>query len=114
VVEPELAPVTVERFGEDLWKQSTRLLEPDRGARRLSELLAEAREIDPDLPTLVALRVVHAVGSSVGTARNQGDPTLLLAVDDGTVLRDPEFGGADLLVTTAGVLAGEPGIGEVA
>jgi hypothetical protein len=87
-----------------------------RGAapRRLSELLAEARELDPELPTLVALRVVHAVGSSVGTARGQGDPTVLLAFDDGTVLRDPEFGGADLLVTSAGVSAGEPGIEEVA
>jgi hypothetical protein len=114
VVEPDLAPATVERFGERAWRDADALL-PARGrARRLSELLAEARELDPELPTLVALRVVHAVGSSVGTARGQGDPTVLLAFDDGTVLRDPEFGGADLLVTSAGVSAGEPGIEEVA
>jgi hypothetical protein len=52
----------------------------------------------------VALRVLHAVGSAVTTARTQGDAELLLAVDDGTVLRDAEYGGADLLVGTAEVL----------
>ena len=70
---------------------------------RLSRLLAAARAADPALPQLVALRVLHAVGSAVATARNQGDDTVLLAVDDGTVLRDAEYGGADLLVGTAGV-----------
>ena len=76
----------------------------DRDPVRLSRLLATARAKDPDLPQLVALRVVHAVGSAIGTARSQGDDAVLLAVDDGTVLRDAEFGGADLLVGTAGVL----------
>ena len=71
---------------------------------RLSRPLATARATDPDLPQLVALRVVHAVGAAIGTARSQGDDAVLLAVDDGTVLRDAEFGGADLLVGTAGVL----------
>ena len=70
---------------------------------RLSELLARVRAADPDLPQLVALRVLHAVGSAVTTARAQGDAELVLAVDDGAVLRDPEYGGADLLVGTAGV-----------
>ena len=52
----------------------------------------------------MALRALHAVGSAVATARTQGDAELLLAVDDGTVLRDAEYGGADLLVGTAEVL----------
>ena len=60
-------------------------------------LLAAARAADPDLPQLVALRALHAVGPAVATARSQGDDTVLLAVDDGTVLRDAEYGGADLL-----------------
>ena len=114
VVEPDLAPVTPERFGERLWQQAEEVLTSVRSGRRLSELLAAAREADPELPTLVVLRVLHAVGSGIGTARNQGDPTVLLAFDDGTVLRDPEFGGADLLVTTADVLADEPEIEDVA
>jgi hypothetical protein len=116
VVEPVLEPITTDRFGERLWQQAAGVLDPVRDARRLSELLARAREVDPDLPTLVVLRVLHAVGSGIGTARNQGDPTVLLAVDDGTVLRDPEFGGADLLVTTAGVISDDAagGIEEVA
>jgi hypothetical protein len=97
-----------------LWRQAEEELTAARRGRRLSELLGQAREVDPELPTLVVLRVLHAVGSGIGTARNQGDPTVLLAFDDGAVLRDPEFGGADLLVTTADVLADEPEIEEVA
>ncbi len=46
--------------------------------------------------------------------RHPGAVVVLPVFDDGTVLRDPEFGGSDLLVTTAGVLAHEPGIEEVA
>jgi len=44
----------------------------------------------------------------VATARSQGDERVCLAVDDGTVLRDPEFGGADLLVGSVAVALGEP------
>jgi hypothetical protein len=32
---------------------------------------------------------------------------VLVAVDDGTVLDDPEFGGADLLLARAGVQGGQ-------
>jgi hypothetical protein len=102
VPEPELEPLDTQRFGEHLWARAAALDPVGRG-RRLSELLARAREVDPELPALVVLRAVHAVGASVGTARTQGDDRLLLALDDGTVLRDPEFGGADLLVATAGL-----------
>jgi 6-pyruvoyl-tetrahydropterin synthase len=105
MVEPDLEPVATERFDERVWEQVNAVLDGDRGARRLSALLAQARDVDPELPALVVLRVLHGVGSAIGTARNQGDPTVLLALDDGTVLRDPDFGGSDLLVATAGVFA---------
>ncbi len=62
----------------------------------------------------MVLRVLHAVGSGDRDRAQPGRRAVLLAVDDGTVLRDPEFGGADLLVTTADVLADEPEIEEVA
>jgi len=101
VPEPELAPADPGRFSEEQWARTDAALPGAGQAVRLSALLAEARAADPDLPQLVALRALHAVGTAVATARSQGDPSLLLAVDDGTVLCDAEFGGADLLVGTA-------------
>ena len=74
---------------------------PADAPRRLSGLLAEARRSDPELPYLVALLAVHAASPPVGTAYRQGEQKLLFAVDDGTELDDPEFGGADLVVGTA-------------
>jgi hypothetical protein len=44
---------------------------------------------------------VHAASPPVGTAHRQGEPRVLFAVDDGTPLDDPEFGGADLILGTA-------------
>lgn len=44
---------------------------------------------------------IHAASPSVGTAYRQGEEKLLFAVDDGTELDDPDFGGADLIVGTA-------------
>ena len=73
---------------------------PADAPRRLSGLLAEARRSDPELPYLVALLAVHAASPPVGTAYRQGEERLLFAVDDGTELDDPEFGGADLIVGT--------------
>jgi hypothetical protein len=103
VPEPELAPADPGRFSEEQWARTEAALPAAGEAVRLSALLAEARDADPGLPQLVALRALHAVGTAVATARSQGDASLVLAVDDGTVLRDPEFGGADLLVGTAAV-----------
>lgn len=74
---------------------------PPDAPRRLSGLLADARRLDPELPGLLALLAVHAAAPSVGTAYRQGEHRLLFAVDDGTELADPEFGGADLIVGTA-------------
>jgi hypothetical protein len=110
--EPDVVACETERFDDQMWRRATDVLAmaPDAvpDVRRLSELLATARAVDPELPALVVLRVLHAVGTAIATARSQGDGSVLLAVDDGAVLRDAEFGGADLLVATARVHADEP------
>ncbi|MCH0542193.1 hypothetical protein I3F58_22100 [Streptomyces sp. MUM 203J] len=101
--EPDLiATPDDSRFSEAQLAMAMELLalEPE-APRRLSGLLAEARLRDPDLPYLVALLAVHAASPPVGTAYRQGEERLLFAVDDGTELDDPEFGGADLIVGTA-------------
>jgi hypothetical protein len=67
----------------------------------LSGLLAEARDLDPDLPFLVALRVMYAIAPEIGVAVRQHDEVILLAVDDGTPLLDPQFGGSDVLFAVA-------------
>jgi hypothetical protein len=103
VPEPEFAPLPPDRFGDAQWRHVEGSLPAEGAAVRLSALLEEVRATDSDLPQLVVLRVLHAVGTAVATARSQGDDTVLLAVDDGAVLRDGEFGGADLLVGRAGV-----------
>lgn len=100
--EPELAPAEdFGRFSDEHWGHADALLALPEVPRRLSGLLAEAREIDPGLPQLIALRTVHAYSPGVGAALRQGERTALVAVDDGVLLEDPEFGGSDLLVGTA-------------
>ncbi|MCK2239251.1 MULTISPECIES: hypothetical protein [unclassified Crossiella] len=102
LAEPELAPgPEADRYTEHQWDQASELLELDGVACRLSGLLTRARDLDPVLPELVALRVLHAYSPELGVALRQGDPRVLVAVDDGTALRDKEFGGADLLVGVA-------------
>ncbi|WP_406181218.1 hypothetical protein [Streptomyces sp. NBC_01006] len=101
--EPDLiATPDDSRFSEEQLAAAMELLDlPHDAPRRLSGLLAQARRSDPDLPYLVALLAVHAASPAVGTAYRQGEERLLFAVDDGTQLDDPEFGGADLIVGTA-------------
>lgn len=102
VPEPDLAPPEdPDLFTEDQWQEADRLLMLDGVPRRLSGLLAQARLLDPELPHLIALRVLHALDPEVTSALRQGDRQALIAVDDGTSLVDPEFGGADLLVALA-------------
>nr|WP_206313358.1 hypothetical protein [Streptomyces coryli] len=92
------------RFSEEQLASAMELLDlPVDAPRRLSGLLAEARRRDPSLPYLIALLSVHAASPPVGSAYRQGEQRLLFAVDDGTELDDPEFGGADLIVGTAGL-----------
>ena len=101
--EPDLiATPDDSRFSEEQMAAAQELLDlPADAPRRLSGLLAQARRQDPELPYLVALLAVHAASPPVGTAYRQGEQKLLFAVDDGTELDDPEFGGADLIVGTA-------------
>ncbi|MFE6744031.1 hypothetical protein [Streptomyces tubercidicus] len=101
--EPDLVATPDDsRFSEAQLDAAMVLLDlPADAPRRLSGLLAEARRSDPELPYLVALLAVHAASPPVGTAYRQGEPQLLFAVDDGTELIDPEFGGADLIVGKA-------------
>lgn len=101
--EPDLVATPDDsRFSEAQLDAAMALLDlPADAPRRLSGLLAEARRSDPELPYLVALLAVHAASPPVGTAYRQGEQQLLFAVDDGTELMDPEFGGADLIVGTA-------------
>lgn len=101
--EPDLiATPDDSRFSEEQLAAAMELLDlPADAPRRLSGLLVDARRLDPELPYLVALLAVHAASPPVGTAYRQGEEKLLFAVDDGTELEDPEFGGADLIVGTA-------------
>ncbi len=103
VPEPDLVATPDDsRFSEAQHDAAAALLDiPPDAPRRLSGLLAEARAGDPDLPYLVALLAFHAASPPVGTALRQGDRSLLVAVDDGVQLDDPEIGGADLIVGTA-------------
>ena len=102
VPEPELVPPeSLDHYSDDQWRRADELLDLPDVPRRLSGVLAEARELDPELPRLVALRALHSYSPEVGAAVRQGDDRALLAVDDGTLLADAEFGGADLLLTTA-------------
>ncbi len=104
--EPELAPAEdSDRFSTEHWRRADELLDLTEVPRRLSGLLEEARETDAELARLVALRVLHAYSPEVGAAVRTGEATALIAVDDGTPLDDPEFGGVDLLVATAMVSA---------
>ncbi|WP_461012267.1 hypothetical protein [Streptomyces capparidis] len=101
--EPDLVATPDDsRFSERQMETALHLLDlPPDAPRRLSGLLAEARRTDPELAHLVALIAVHAASPPVGVAYRQGEERLLFAVDDGTPLEDPEFGGADLIVGTA-------------
>lgn len=102
VPEPELMPAeTTDYYSDEQWRRADELLTLPEVPRRLSGVLADARELDARLPRLVALRAVHSYGSELGAAIRQRDASALLAVDDGTELEDEEFGGADLLLLSA-------------
>jgi hypothetical protein len=102
VPEPELVPSeALDYYSDEQWRHADELLDLPEVPRRLSGLLAEAREIDPQLARLVALRALHSYSPEVAAAVRQGDDRALIAVDDGTLLADEEFGGADLLLASA-------------
>ncbi|GAA1117273.1 hypothetical protein GCM10009642_64030 [Nocardiopsis metallicus] len=100
--EPYLMPLPgPDVFTDEQWTQADALLDLHEVPRRLSGLLEEARESDPDLPTLVMLRVLHAVSPGIGQSLRKQDDRVLMAVDDGQELWDLQFGGTDLLVGQA-------------
>jgi hypothetical protein len=99
------------RFPDASYEHLESLLDLDAAApQRLSGLLADARarqSNDPDaedLPLLVVVRVLALAAQEIGVARRHRDASVLMAVDDGTVLDDAEFAGADLLVARAELL----------
>jgi len=99
------------RFPEASYEHLEMLLDLDPEApQRLSGLLADARTRqaeDPeaeDLPLLVVVRVLALAAQAIGAARHHHDPSVLMALDDGTGLDDPEFAGADLLVARAAIV----------
>jgi hypothetical protein len=116
------------RFSERAYQHLDQLLDLDPDApQRLSGLLADARMrasqdrtervtgsaddaeqgLDDDLselPLLVVIRVLAFAAQEIGTARRHHEPTVLLAIDDGAALDDPDFAGADLLVSRAALV----------
>lgn len=111
VEEPEIdLDEEPDRFPDASYEHLDALLDLDPQApQRLSGLLADARTRqaeDPDaedLPLLVVVRVLALAAQEIGVARRHHDPTVLMAVDDGTALDDPDFAGADLLIARAAV-----------
>ncbi len=110
VTDPDLTPgEEPSPFGDAAYHHLHRLLELESHApRRLSALLAEARALAPELPLLVVVRVLAQAAEEISAARRHGQPSVLLAVDDGHVLDDPDFAGADLLVARAVLVDTEP------
>jgi hypothetical protein len=109
---PELSDAAeLPAFPDECYEHLEWLLDLDVEApRRLSGLLEEARELHPELPLLVVMRVLALAAQEIGPAIRHGAASVLLAVDDGTALSDPEFAGTDLIVARAGLSRpAEPG-----
>ena len=121
IEDPELDDVEEpSRFTDRAYEHLQQLLDLDPDApQRLSGLLADARarvaddlsagQDDPDediseLPLLVVIRVLAFAAQEIGAARRHHEQSVLMAIDDGAVLDDPDFSGADLLVTRAVVI----------
>jgi hypothetical protein len=95
--EPDLVDLGDDRrYPGDAWRIAEEIFAATvvTGGRRLSELLALARQRDPRATELVALSALHAFAP-------ERTPPPLEAIDDGRALDDPEFGGGDLIVGPA-------------
>lgn len=103
IEEPELSDEPEPpAFPDECYDHLEGILDLDPEApRRLSGLLEEARELHPELPLLLVVRVLALAAQEIGPARRHGAESVLIAVDDGTVLEDDEFAGTDLLVARA-------------
>jgi len=70
--------------------------------RRLSALLAGARELDKRHPTLAAEYVrLLAMDAFDAPSRDDGETDYVSSMSDGQTLKDPEYGGDDLLISAA-------------
>ncbi|GAA0967604.1 hypothetical protein [Actinocorallia libanotica] len=114
VPEPELmAPIEHGGFSDEEWLAAERLLDLPGKARRLSEIMTEAVESDlENLPDLVALLALHAFAPEALSSVRRGDHSLRLAIPTGMPLDIPDFGGDDLLVTSALIERNNERIGE--
>lgn len=105
------------RFPDASYRAVNRLLDlPVEEPVRLSELLHRARTTactEPDatdLDLLLVIRVLAGAAPDLTEALANKDPRILLALDDGTPLDDPEYGGSDLLIAAAAIDAAVPGL----
>lgn len=107
LVEPELEARAVDlvRFGSEAWAAAAAVFEEGAAeARRLSSLLAAARDRGPGVANLVALLAVRWFAPDQLDAEPGSDQLGGLrfeSVDDRAVLADAGFGGTDLLVVPA-------------
>lgn len=103
VVEPEVDDTEAEpAFPAECYEHLEYLLDLDVEApRRLSGLLEEARTLHPELAQLVVVRAVALAAQEIMPALRHRADSVLICIDDGTVLEDPEYGGADLIVARA-------------
>lgn len=103
VTEPELDDIEPEPpFPKECYELLEKLLTFDTDTpRRLSELLEKARKVHSSLPLLVVIRVLALAAQEIQAAVLHGATNVLIAVDDGTPLRDLEFAGSDLIVARA-------------
>jgi hypothetical protein len=105
VEEPEFDESDVDPvFPPECYDMLDELLDLDvETPRRLSGLLEDARRMHADLAALIVVRVVALAAQEINPAIRHGAAGVLIAVDDGTPLHDPEYGGADLIVARAAI-----------
>ena len=109
--ELELVPVPDNnRFSDLHWQLAYRLLDLREIVRPLSDLLAEAAELDEDLPALVGLLAAHAYAPELASAMRRGQERVLLAVPAGSPLPPMGVGGLhgdDLLISSIALVDDE-------
>jgi len=106
--DPELVPVvSTNRFSDGHWQMAERLLDLRDVTRSLSELLAEAAELDEDLPALVGLLAGHAYAPEISSAIRRGRRHILLALPTGDSLPQAGAGGVhgdDLMLSAVALV----------
>jgi hypothetical protein len=101
---PDLTDVRRDpHFDDATWNAAEAVLADVDRPTRLSSLLARTdMQLAPgDVVHLVALLTMRAVDPGLGRHIAAGDDSVMLAVDDGTLLEHPRFAGADVLVIPA-------------